>query len=75
MTVRTLNIRGTQKVCMCGFMIWMTADWNVPQGLIVIHDLLDVFHLLEVSPSNSGNCLAVSIMSTNGGSNPQTSQP
>ena len=56
-------------------MIWMTADWNVPQGLIVIHDLLDVFHLLEVSPSNSGNCLAVSIMSTNGGSNPQTSQP
>ncbi len=30
----------------CRFLIWTTTFWKVPQGLIVIHDLLDVFQLV-----------------------------
>src|ERR1700676_2742184 len=45
MTVRTLKIHRTQRMPMWRFTIWATTFWNIPQGLIVIHDLLDVFQL------------------------------
>ena len=33
---------------LCRFMIWTTTFWNIPQGLIVNHNLLNMFcfHLL-----------------------------
>jgi hypothetical protein len=45
-TFRTLNIHRTQIMPTCRFMIGTTTYWKDPQGLIVIHDLLDVFDLL-----------------------------
>ena len=48
MTVRAFNIHGTQRMPEWRFMIWTTTFWNIPQGLIVNHDLLNMFcfHLL-----------------------------
>src|ERR1700676_4154844 len=48
MTVGAFNIHGTQRMPEWRFMIWMTTFWNIPQGLIVNHDFLNMFcfHLL-----------------------------
>jgi hypothetical protein len=45
MTVRTFNIHGTQRMAVWRFLIWTATLWNVPQVLIVIHDLKELFHL------------------------------
>src|SRR6202050_5022846 len=48
MTVGAFNIHGTQRMPKWRFMIWTTTFWNIPQGLIVNHNLLNMFcfHLL-----------------------------
>src|ERR1700683_4079954 len=43
MTVGAFNIHGTQRMPLCRFMIWTTTFWNIPQGLIVNHNLLNMF--------------------------------